>query len=411
MQLLDLFFSNLIRQGSVRVIDHTGQRKDYGDGSPPIAVVRFTDAATERRVVIAPHYHLLDAFTEGTMVLEEGTFLGFLDVCAANVTSHGYSLSTRLHQTLGRLFLAWEQYNPIGLSHRRIAHHYDLHEDLFRLFLDQDMQYSCAYFATPDTSLEAAQIAKKRHIAAKLRLADGQRILDIGCGWGGMALSLASMADVDVLGITLSAEQLAVARQRAAEAGLDGRVRFEMIDYRKVQGQFDRIVSVGMFEHVGPPHYGTYFRRIHQLLTDDGIALLHSIGDNEGGSSHPWIRRHIFPGSYTPALSQVLPQLERSGLLTTDIEVLHRHYGLTLKAWLERFLARRAEAAELYDERFCRMWEAYLSACEIGFRRLSLMVFQIQMTKDRNVVPLTRDYMVDAERTLSEARRQEMAAQ
>ncbi|MBC7951043.1 MAG: class I SAM-dependent methyltransferase [Rhodospirillaceae bacterium] len=411
MQMLDLFFANLIRQGSVRVIDHTGRRKDYGDGSPPTSVVRFTDAATERRVFMAPHYHLLDAFTEGRMVVEQGSLLDFLDLCAANVAHHGYTLPTRLHQGLGRLFLAWEQYNPIPLSHRRIAHHYDLHEDLFRLFLDDDMQYSCGYFDSHSTSLDSAQAAKKRHIAAKLRLADGQRILDIGCGWGGMALSLASMAHVEVLGITLSEEQLAVARRRAAEAGLDGRVRFELMDYRKVQGQFDRIVSVGMFEHVGPPHYRSYFRRIHQLLADDGIALLHSIGDVESGYSHPWIRRHIFPGSYTPALSQVLPHVERSGLLTTDVEILHTHYALTLKAWRDRFLAHRAQAAELYDERFCRMWEAYLSACEVGFRRLSLMVFQIQMTKDRAAVPLTRDYMMEGEREVPVRRPHEVAAQ
>lgn len=412
MQLLDLFFNNLIRQGSIRVIDHTGRRNDYGDGTPPSAVVRFTDATTERRVFLAPHYHLLEAYTDGQLVMEQGSFTDFLDICAANVAQHGYSLSTRIHQNLGRLFLAWEHYNPIGLSHRRVSHHYDLHEGLFRLFLDEDMQYSCGYFASPDTPLAAAQIAKKRHIAAKLMLADGQRILDIGSGWGGLALTLAGMADVEVLGITLSAEQLAVARRRAAEAGLENRVRFELMDYRKVPGQFDRIVSVGMFEHVGPPHYRTFFRRIHQLLADDGIALLHSIGDMNGGSSHPWIRRHIFPGSYTPALSQVLPHVERSGLLTTDVEVLRLHYAFTLKGWLEHFLANRAQAAELYDERFCRMWEAYLTACEIGFRRLSLMVFQIQMTKDRNVLPLTRDYMTEQERALPARQqpREEVAA-
>jgi cyclopropane-fatty-acyl-phospholipid synthase len=395
MHLLDLLFTRLIRQGAIRVIDHKGRRRDYGDGGPPAAVLRFGDAATEARIFLAPHYHLLDAFTEGTMVFEQGTLRDLLDVCAANLALVGYGRVARLHQALGQLFLAWESYNPIRLSHQRIAHHYDLHEDLFRLFLDDDMQYSCGYFATPDTPLEAAQAAKKRHIAAKLRLADGQRVLDIGCGWGGMALTLAGMADVEVLGITLSAEQLAVARRRAAEAGLDGRVRFEMMDYRKVHGQFDRIVSVGMFEHVGPPHYRTFFNRIHDLLAEDGVALLHSIGDTKSGGSSPWIRRHIFPGSYTPALSQVLPHVERAGLWTSDIEVLRLHYALTLKAWRDRFLAHRAEAAALYDERFCRMWEAYLTVCEIGFSRLSLMVFQLQMTKDRNALPLTRDYMME----------------
>lgn len=398
MHPLDLIFGNLIRRGSVRIIDHGGRRADYGDGGPPAAVVRVTDAATERRILLAPHYHLLEAFTEGTLVVEEGSFYDFLDVCCANLAETGFSPLHRLHQALGRIFLAWEHYNPARLSQKRISHHYDLSEELFRLFLDEDMQYSCAYFPTPDTPLAAAQTAKKRHIAAKLMLKDGQKVLDIGCGWGGMALTLASLAEVEVLGITLSHEQLAVARRRAAEAGLEHRVRFELMDYRKLQGQFDRIVSVGMFEHVGPPHYRTFFRRIHDLLTPDGIALLHSIGDIQSGSSHPWIRRRIFPGSYTPALSQVLPGIEKAGLLTTDVEILRVHYADTLKAWRERFLANRPQAAALYDERFCRMWEAYLTACEIAFRRLSLMVFQIQMTRDRYALPPTRDYMGERER-------------
>lgn len=398
MHLLDLLFGKLIRKGAIRVIDHAGNRHDYGDGSPPTAVARILDQATERRIFLAPNYHLLEAFTEGRLVMEEGDFHIFLNVCCANLAEQGFSLGHRIYQCLGRAFLAWEHYNPVRLAQKRVSHHYDLKEELFRLFLDADMQYSCAYFASPDMSLEEAQIAKKRHIAAKLALADGQKVLDIGSGWGGMALTIARLADVEVLGITLSKEQLAVARHRAAEAGLSGRVRFELIDYRKLQGRFDRIVSVGMFEHVGPPHYRTFFRRVHDLLTEDGVALLHSIGETGKGGFHPWIRKHIFPGAYTPSLSQVLPGIERSGLWTTDVEILRLHYADTLREWRKRFLAHRETAATLYDERFCRMWEAYLASCEVGFRHLSLMVFQLQLAKHRHALPLTRDYMMDEER-------------
>ncbi len=398
MRVLDLLFEDLIRLGAIRVIDHTGQRRDYGDGGTPRATVRFTDKATEWRVFLAPHYHLLEAYTEGKLVVEEGSFHDFLEVCCVNLGETGLSFVHRLHHTLGQLFLVWEHYNPARLARKRISHHYDLHENLFRLFLDPDMQYSCAYFPTPDTTLATAQIAKKRHIAAKLLLKDGQRVLDIGCGWGGMALTIASLANVEVLGITLSVEQLEVARKRAEEAGLSHRVKFELIDYRHLTGQFDRIVSVGMFEHVGPRHYATYFSKIRDLLTYDGVALVHSIGDVDAGGCNPWIRRRIFPGAYTPALSQVMKGVEKSRLWATDVEILRLHYAETLKAWRETFLEKRAEAAALYDERFCRMWEAYLDSCELGFRELSLMVFQVQLTKHRHAVPLTRDYMLDQER-------------
>jgi len=392
MHLLDLLFGRLIRRGSLRLIDHAGHRRDYGDGTPPTVVARITDAAAERRIFLAPHYHLLEAYTDGTLVMEAGSFHEFLDICGTNWGETGFSPGRRL---------AWQQFNPLRMAQRRVSHHYDLNQSLFRLFLDKDQHYSCAYFPAPGISLEAAQEAKKRHIAAKLLLEDGQRILDIGSGWGGLALELARLAKVEVLGITLSAEQLGVARRRAAEAGLDNRVRFELLDYRQVEGQFDRIVSVGMFEHVGQPHYRTFFRRVKELLRPDGVALLHSIGQFDSGGNNPWIRHRIFPGTYTPALSQVLRAVERERLLATDIEVLRLHYADTLREWRQRFLANRAQAAELYDERFCRMWEAYLSACEIGFRRLSLMVFQLQMTKDQEALPVVRDYMVDQERALT----------
>ncbi|CDK98706.1 cyclopropane fatty acyl phospholipid synthase (unsaturated-phospholipid methyltransferase) [Magnetospirillum gryphiswaldense MSR-1 v2] len=398
MSLLDLLFSNLINEGSLAVIDSSGTRRQYGDGSAPVAVARILDAKTERRIVLAPDYHLLESYTDGTLVMEEGSFHDFLDVCCANVAGGGFNPAHKIYQAMGRAFLFWQRWNPVHLAHKRVSHHYDLHENLFRLFLDDDLQYSCAYFHSPEDSLEQAQVAKKRHIIAKLDIKDGQSVLDIGCGWGGMALSIARAADVTVLGVTLSKEQLEVARRRAEQAGLADRVRFELLDYRKLKDKFDRIVSVGMFEHVGPPHYRQYFRKVRDLLTEDGVALVHSVGEFDYGSSNPWIQRHIFPGSYTPSLGQVLPAVEKARLWTTDVEVLRVHYAETLKAWRDRFTEHRAEAAALYDERFCRMWEAYLSACEIGFRRMSLMVFQIQLTKHRYALPFTRDYMFEREK-------------
>lgn len=409
MTLLDMLFGRLIRRGALRLIDHAGHRRDYGDGTIPDVVARFTDAATERRVFLAPHYHLLEAYTEGTLVMEAGSFHQLLDLCCANLAETGFATGRRMYHALGDAFLAWQHYNPARLTRRRVAHHYDLREDLFRLFLDNDLQYSCAYFPSPGMTLEDAQEAKKRHIAAKLLLRDGQRVLDVGSGWGGTALTLARLADVEVLGITLSEEQLNVARRRAAEAGLEHRVRFELMDYRHLHGRFDRIVSVGMFEHVGPPHYRAFFRQMRDLLAEDGVALVHSVGQMDRGGNNPWIRHRIFPGTYTPALSQVLPHIERQGMLTTDVEILRLHYAETLRHWRLRFLANRERAAEMYDERFCRMWEAYLSACEIGFRRLSLMVFQVQFAKNRHALPLTRDYMAERERAWSRTPMVEMA--
>lgn len=399
MRMIHLLFKYLIAQGDLTVTDHHGTPVRVGDGSGPPVAVRFTTAHAERQVLFAPHYHLLETYTNGTLVMENGTYYQFLDMCVRNQdSSRGLRFLEKLHGAIGKIFLAWESYNPAKLAQRRISHHYDLSENLFRLFLDEDMQYSCAYFTSPDASLEAAQIAKKRHIAAKLNLKPGQRVLDIGCGWGGMALSLAKAAEVEVLGITLSKEQLQVARQRAAQAGLDKRVHFELMDYRRLTGTFDRIVSVGMFEHVGPPSYRTYFNKVRDLLTPDGVALVHSVGQFDSGGCNPWVRHRIFPGAYVPTLSQSLRAVEQAQLLTTDVEILRIHYADTLRAWYERFQKHRDEIRALYDERFCRMWGAYLNSCEVGFRHMSLMVFQVQMTRDRHALPLTRDYIVDRER-------------
>ena len=293
------------------------------------------------------------------------------------------------------------QFNPRKRSRRNVAHHYDLDGRLYSLFLDADRQYSCAYFETPDASLDDAQLAKKRHLAAKLLLERDKRVLDIGCGWGGLGLYLAEITGADVTGVTLSSEQHGIANARAAEKGLADRARFNLQDYRDVKGPFDRIVSVGMFEHVGVGHYQEFFRKSAELLADDGVMVLHSICRSEGpGITNPWIAKYIFPGGYIPALSEVLPHIERAGLLVTDIEILRLHYAETLKAWRERFLAHREEAERIYDRRFVRMWEFYLAASEMSFREQNMMNFQIQVTKRQGVTPMTRDYIGREEQRL-----------
>jgi cyclopropane-fatty-acyl-phospholipid synthase len=286
------------------------------------------------------------------------------------------------------------QANARAAARRNVAHHYDLSVDFYRRFLDPDLQYSCAYFADPGMSLEQAQAAKKQHLAAKLLLKQGQSVLDIGCGWGGLGLSLARAAEVRVDGITLSTEQLATARWRAESSGLADRARFSLTDYRDVAGPYDRIVSVGMFEHVGRPNYQTYFDQIARLLKDDGVAVVHSIGRADGPAfTQPWVAKYIFPGGYIPSLSEVLPCVERAGLIVADLEILRLHYAETLRCWRERFTAQRAEIAAMYDERFCRMWEFYLSISELAFRYRGHMVFQMQLTKRVDAAPITRDYM------------------
>jgi cyclopropane-fatty-acyl-phospholipid synthase len=282
------------------------------------------------------------------------------------------------------------QFNSRQRARHNVAHHYDLDGRLYSLFLDADRQYSCAYFESPDQSLDDAQLAKKRHLAAKLLISPGQRLLDIGCGWGGLALYLAEITGAQVTGITLSEAQLAIASARATERGLLDRTEFRLLDYRGATGRFDRIVSVGMFEHVGVGFYDAFFRQCATLLDDDGVMVLHSIGRSDGPDiTNPWIAKYIFPGGYIPALSEVLRAIERSGLLITDIEILRLHYAETLKAWRERFLAER-----IYDARFVRMWEFYLAASEIAFRKQAMMVFQMQLTKRQGVVPMTRDYVM-----------------
>jgi cyclopropane-fatty-acyl-phospholipid synthase len=375
------------------------------DRAPFDIVVRYRDWLTPWKVVLYPELCFGEGYMNGGLVFERGTLAEFFDLWVRNVRARDKPPGWIMRARMG-LMRRWQQANDQRSARRNVAHHYDLSDTLYRQFLDKDRQYSCAYFPHAGISIEEAQTAKKRHIASKLLLKPGQHVLDIGCGWGGMALHLARAANVRVTGITLSEEQLAVARSRAAEAGLSERVQFELCDYRDVEGPFDRIVSVGMFEHVGEPNYDTYFQRIRDLLAPDGVALVHSIGRSDGpGLTNPWIRKYIFPGGYVPALSQVLPAVERSGLYATDIEILRLHYAETLAAWRRRFIEREALVRQIYDERFCRMWDFYLSASEAAFRYNHQMVFQIQLSPSLTAVPLTRDYMFETERQTETAGR------
>jgi len=364
----------------------------------------ITDARAITRLVFNPSLGLGEAYMDGQIEPFDGGVYELLDLLVSNVeanlSAHPLML---LHAALERGLKRLAQFNPAPRARRNIAHHYDLNGRLYSLFLDRDRQYSCAYFPTGAETLEEAQAAKKRHIAAKLRLErGGLSVLDIGCGWGGLALSLARDYGAHVTGITLSTEQLETARARAEAEGLSERVRFELMDYRTLAGSFDRIVSVGMFEHVGVNHYRAFFDTVKRCLAPDGIALLHSIGRAAGpGSTNPWLAKYIFPGGYSPALSEVVPHIERAGLWITDIEILRLHYAETLRHWRRRFAANRDAIAALYDERFCRMFEFYLAGSELAFRRQDHMNFQIQMTRARDAVPIVRDYMIEDERRLA----------
>jgi cyclopropane-fatty-acyl-phospholipid synthase len=392
----------IIRQGDLKVICRDGKAYRFGDGLPPAVTVRFKDAATERAVAFDPQLALPEAYMHGTFTVEEGgRIYEFLDLVLRNSQIDDLPAWSRAFDAVRYLTRRAQQFNPVGRAKRNVAHHYDLDGALYDLFLDKDRQYSCAYFEPGNTDLEEAQLAKKRHIAAKMALKTGQKVLDIGSGWGGLGMYLAKAANVDVTGVTLSEEQLAVARNRVADAKLDRPVRFKLQDYRRLDGQFDRIVSVGMFEHVGVNHYGAFFRKVRDLLTDDGVAVVHTIGRSDRPTAtNAFIAKHIFPGGYIPALSEVMPPIEKSGLHVTDVEILRLHYAETLREWRHRFLANWAKATERMGEEFCRMWEFYLAGSEAAFRYQNLVVFQIQLAKKVGTLPLTRDYVVEEERRL-----------
>jgi cyclopropane-fatty-acyl-phospholipid synthase len=398
-RLLRSFLTRFIRRGSMTFTTANGVRFTCGDGTGEPVHARFRTVDAERRVLLNPELALGEAFMEGNFVIEQGSIADALAILMGQPEAlPGWA---KPQWWTRYWFRRIRQFNPRTRSRHNVAHHYDLDGRLYSLFLDSDKQYSCAYFETPDASLDDAQLAKKRHLAAKLLIGGGERVLDIGSGWGGLGLYLAEMAGANVTGVTLSTEQLQVSNARAAEKNLSSSAKFVLQDYRDVEGPFDRIVSVGMFEHVGVNSYETFFKRCAELLTDDGVMMLHSIGRSEGpDATNPWIAKYIFPGGYIPALSEVLTAIERSGLLVCDVEILRLHYAETLKAWRERFMARREEAVQLYDERFARMWEFYLAASEMSFRKQNMMNFQIQLAKRQGVVPMTRDYVAREEARL-----------
>jgi cyclopropane-fatty-acyl-phospholipid synthase len=398
---LELILRHTVVDGDLTVVDARGRTHAFGNGSGPNIAVRLADRSIEHALVLDPQLALGEGYLDGRMMLQSGSIYDFIALLMRNLDQHALPAWTRFSDVLRWGTRRIQQYNPERRARRNISRHYDIDAAIYRLFLDQDFQYSCAYF-TPGADLDEAQRAKKAHIAAKLALQPGHRVLDIGCGWGGMAMSLARAAGCSVKGITLSKEQLAIASERARKQGFASTVTFDLEDYREVKGTFDRIVSVGMFEHVGVNHYRTYFRQVNRLLAPDGVALLHSIGRSDGpGYTSPFIAKYIFPGGYFPALSEVVPAIESAGLIVTDVEILRLHYAETLKAWRERFVAHWDEAVALKGEEFCRMWEFYLAGSEAAFRHQGLVVFQIQLAKRIDALPITRDYMMAAERTFS----------
>jgi cyclopropane-fatty-acyl-phospholipid synthase len=406
MALLDAMLRRVVKRGELTIIYADGRQRTFGQPDPAFkpVTVSFADRATPRRIARWPRIGAGEAYMDGRLIVENGDILDLIRLVRnGNPFERGGKLQAPNPIRRAVLDLAgrFDRLNWSRRSKRNVAHHYDLSDRLYDLFLDVDRQYSCAYFTDPSNSLEQAQADKKAHIAAKLALRPGLKVLDIGCGWGGMALYLNRVANVDVLGITLSEEQLAVARRRAAEAGVADRVRFELLDYRAVTGSFDRIVSVGMFEHVGPPHYRTFFRHCRNLLSEDGVMLLHTIGRMGGPSTtDAWTAKYIFPGGYIPALSEIVPASESARMIASDVEALRLHYALTIQHWYDRTVAHRAEIEALYDARFFRMWQLYLAGALTSFEGGGMCNYQIQYIRNRHTLPITRNYMAEAEAAL-----------
>ena len=400
--LLFAVMRRFFRYGRLTLIDAAGNRRLVCNREGPAVSIRIADPAIERRLLFGGSLTWGEAWMDGKLRLEQGSLADFIEIYyrSARTDVRGWLAAWRNRLELAAS--AARHFNPLGRARRNVAHHYDLSDELYASFLDPDRQYSCAYFHSDNEDLETAQLAKKRHIAAKLALEPGMRVLDIGSGWGGLALYLASHFDCRVSGITLSVEQLEYARRRARDAGLDGRVEFELRDYRRQDGRYDRIVTVGMLEHVGPCHYGVFFRRLRGLLAPGGVALVHSIARMDGPRPpDPWLDKYIFPGGYLPALSQLARAIEHEGLWLTDLENLRRHYAETLQRWHWRFAGNRQRVAEIYGERFCRMWELYLLGCEAVFRHGQVGVLQLQLCRDAHSLPLTRDYMGETEQALA----------
>jgi cyclopropane-fatty-acyl-phospholipid synthase len=411
MLLLDRLFRKMIRDGELTVIDSSGKTHVYGTPNPakPGVTVRFTDASVANRIAFNPALGAGEGYMNGRIIIEKGDIRQLVDLVTWNLRWQRDNLVRFALWRQASIAAKIDQINFARRSKRNVAHHYDLDDRLYDLFLDPHRQYSCAYFDTPEMGLDAAQEAKLAHIAAKLDLKPGQKVLDIGCGWGGMARFIHKVSGAEVLGVTLSEEQLKYARNKAAEMGISDKVTFELVDYRALPerfgGHFDRIVSVGMFEHVGLPHFNQFFQTVEALLKTDGVALIHSIARADGpGATDPWTAKYIFPGGYSPALSQIVPAIEKAWMWITDIEVLRLHYAHTIRHWYDRCEAKKSEIVALYDERFYRMWMFYLAAAMSAFNNDGHMNVQIQLTKRRDTLPLRRDYIGETEKQLIAAR-------
>jgi cyclopropane-fatty-acyl-phospholipid synthase len=403
VKFLPRLLKRAVRKGRLTVTGPEGEVHVFGDGDGPSAAIRITDPSFDWRIFLNPELNAGEAFMDGGLVMEEGDVYALLEVFFVNKRSFDLTPSQIFWRGIARSGRRMLTYNTVSRARRNAEAHYDIGNDLYRLMLDRDMQYSCGYWPEGVATLEDAQTAKKRRIAAKLRLEPGMRVLDIGCGWGGMALYLAALCDVEVTGVTLAAEQQKIAVARAEAAGLSHRVRFELRDYREVTETFDRVVSVGMMEHVGVGHLPGYFLSVRDRLAPGGLALIHSIVTKAPpGVTGPFIRKHVFPGGYSPSLSETFAAVEKSGLWPLDVEIWRVHYAETLKAWRERFLAAR-DRLPGYDDRFARMWEFYLAACEGAFRYGSSCVAQLQLGRERDAAPLTRAYIGETEKSLAAA--------
>ncbi len=401
LELLDGLIGRTIKTGTLTLIGADGRRRRHGDGAPPFVAIRLDDPSLYAKILVNPELAVGEAYMEGGLTIPEGDLRGFLQLFHQNAANLRTRPIRRALAGAVRRLKRFQQFNPIVKAKENVAHHYDISNPFYRLFLDEDMHYSCAYFEHEGQSLEDAQQAKLRHIAAKLRIEPGMRVLDIGSGWGGLAMYLAKTFRAEVVGLTLSREQHALATARAAGRGLAGGAEFRVLDYREATGKFDRIVSVGMFEHVGVPHYPEFFGKIADLLTTEGLALIHTIGrKGPPGVTGPWIRKYIFPGGYSPSLSETLAAIEPTGLWVSDVEVLRLHYADTLREWSRRFAANRDAARAMFDERFCRMWEFYLATAEFSFRSSGHLNFQIQLAKSHASAPIRRDYMQETEAAL-----------
>ncbi|MEM9370800.1 MAG: cyclopropane-fatty-acyl-phospholipid synthase family protein [Pseudomonadota bacterium] len=401
MRFLPKLFRAAVKTGDLVLIGPNGHEYRFGDGEAPSIRIRIADPALDWKIFLNPELNAAEAYMHGGLIVEEGGIDAFIALFFLNKRHFDLTPSQIFWKGLARRLRRAMQHNPVARARKNVAHHYDLGNGFYRLWLDPDLQYSCGYFdGTED--LQTAQTLKKRHIAAKLALEPGQRVLDIGCGWGGMALYLASVADVDVTGVTLSEEQLSVARARASALGLQDRCRFELRDYREVTETFDRVVSVGMAEHVGVGHLDGYFLGVRDRLGPNGVALIHAITSKAPpGITGAFLRKYIFPGGYSPSLSETYQSIEKSGLWTLDCEIWRMHYAHTLRAWWDRFQAARPKVVEMYDERFARMWEVYLASCDCVFRYGPSCVFQIQLGRERDGVPLTRDYLASEKAALA----------